>query len=160
MSDINNNELYKCSSKLEKKGYEYDEKGIYCPITNKIFLKITREETEYAFVLVEKEGSTSKYISPTYKNKKSITELSDSLKSKIKSFLKNNELDIDAESKLMDIAVDLMNEDNFTQITETFEVYGDEKAKFASLDSQKDSRLPDTEGYVGCVYRAGSCFYR
>lgn len=123
MSDINNNELYKCSSKLEKKGYEYDKKGIYCPITNKIFLKISREETEYAFVLVEKEGSTSKYISPTYKNKKSITESSDSLKNKIKSFLKNNELDIDAESKLIDIAVDLMNEDDYAQINKSFDVY-------------------------------------
>lgn len=144
MSDINNNELYKCSSKLEKKGYEYDEKGIYCPITNKIFLKITREETEYAFVLVEKEGSTSKYISPTYKNKKSITESSDSLKNKIKSFLKNNELDIDAESKLMDIAVDLMNEENFTQITETFEVYGDEKAKSEiDNDNEVDEKIAE-----------------
>lgn len=123
MSDINNNELYKCSSKLEKKGYEYDKKGIYCPITNKIFLKITREETEYAFVLVEKEGSTSKYISPTYKNKKSITELSDSLKSKIKLFSKKKELDIDAESKLIDIAVDLMNEDDYAQINKSFDVY-------------------------------------
>ena len=123
MSDINNNELYKCSSELEEKGYEYDKKGIYCPITNKIFLKITREETEYAFVLVEKEGSTSKYISPTYKNKKSITELSDSLKSKIKLFSKKKELDIDAESKLIDIAVDLMNEDDYAQINKSFDVY-------------------------------------
>ena len=123
MSNINNNEIYKISSKLDEKGYEYDEKGIYCPITNKIFLRISREETEYAYVLVEKEGSTSKYISPLYKNKKSITESSDSLKNKIKSFLKNNELDIDAESKLIDIAVDLMNEDDYAQINKSFDVY-------------------------------------
>lgn len=124
-----NNSIYKCSSELEEKGYMYTDDGLFCPLADDKYLKIARNHDKYSYSLVEYKNSTFNYISSAYSCKEAITEEKNSRTKKLVEYWSKNENTTALEPILSTIAVDLMNETNFSQVNKTFSVYEEEQKK-------------------------------
>ncbi|WP_296865418.1 hypothetical protein [uncultured Methanobrevibacter sp.] len=127
--ELSDESIYKCSSKLEYKGYMYGTDGLYCPLGDDKYLKISRTDKKYSYSIVEYVDYTFNYLSSAYTCKEAITEHKTSRTDTIKKYWTNVCNDTDIKPILSTIAVDLLNEDNFTQINATFDVYEKEKQK-------------------------------
>ena len=141
--------IFKCSKELAEKGYLYSNNGLLCPISNSYYLNIGRTDKKYAYSFVKKEGNDFKYISSAYTCKESITEEKDSRTKKLEEYWSKIGNTTDIKPLLSDIAVDLMNEPNFTQVNRTFSVYEEEQKKKAttteaSIDEQIEKRRNPT----------------
>ena len=119
--------IFKCSKELAEKGYLYSNNGLLCPISDSYYLNIGRTDKKYVYSFVKNEGNDFKYISSAYTCKESITEEKDSRTNKLNEYWSKIDNTTDINPILSAIAVDLMNEDNFPQVTQTFEVYENER---------------------------------
>ncbi len=122
-----NTSIFKCSKELAEKGYLYSNNGLLCPISDSYYLNIGRTDKKYAYSFVKNEGNDFKYISSAYTCKESITEEKDSRTKKLNEYWSKIDNTTDINPILSAIAVDLMNEDNFPQVNQTFDVYENEK---------------------------------
>lgn len=141
----NNTSTFKCSKELAEKGYLYSNNGLLCPITDSDYIEIGRLDKKYNYTFVKRESNDFKYVSPSYTCKESITEEKDSRTKKLNEYWSKIDNSTDINPILSAIAVDLMNEDNFSQINKTFNVYEQEKKKVTtttddSLDKAIDKR--------------------
>ena len=118
-----NTSIFKCSKELAEKGYLYSNNGLLCPITDDKYINIGRTDKKYSYTFVEHEGNNFKYISSAYTCKESITEEKDSRTRKLNEYWSRIDNTTDINPILSAIAVDLMNEDNFSQVNQTFDVY-------------------------------------
>ena len=147
MADINNNELYKCSPELEDKGYIYTTDGLYCPLVNNKYLEISRTNKKYSYSLVEYDDSTFNHISPNYSCKEPITEDKKSRTEAINKYWA--EIDNgDINPILTTISTTLNNEINFTQITEDFDRYEEQKEKNTNKSVDIYTGKYKTDGYA------------
>ena len=139
-----NDNIYKCSQSLEEKGYMYTTDGLYCPLTDNMYLKIGRNTNKYTYSIAEYENYTFNYISSTYTCKEAITEDKDSRTKKLVEYWSNTNNTTDIKPILSTIAVDLMNEDDFAQVNMTFNVYEEQQKKQSndvdSLDKAIENR--------------------
>ena len=126
--------IFKCSKELAEKGYLYSNNGLLCPISNSYYLNIGRTDKKYAYSFVKNEGNDFKYISSAYTCKESITEEKDSRTKKLNEYWSKIDNTTDINPILSAIAVDLMNEDNFAQVNQTFDVY-ENKQKNLTTDT-------------------------
>lgn len=124
-----NDSIYKCSSKLEEKGYKSTADGLICPLENNTYLKIGRTDKKYSYSLGSYDNYTFQYLSSAYTCKESITEEKDSRTKKLNEYWSKIGNTTDIEPLLSSIAVDLMNEPNFSQVNKTFNVYEEEQKK-------------------------------
>lgn len=141
--------IYKCSTKLEEKGYKSTTDGLICPLENNTYLKIGRTDKKYSYTLGNYDNYTFNYLSSAYTCKESITEEKDSRTKKLKEYWSKIGNTTDIEPLLSTIAVDLMNEANFSQVNKTFSVYEEEQKKKAttteaSIDEEIDKRRNPT----------------
>ena len=127
--DALNNSIYKCSSQLEEKGYMYATDGLFCPLEDNKYLKISRTDKKYSYSLVEYVDYTFNYISSSYTCKEAITEHKASRTKAINKYWTKSCNDTDIKPILSTIAIDLLNEADFTQVNATFDVYEKEKEK-------------------------------
>lgn len=137
--------IFKCSKELAEKGYLYSNNGLLCPISDSYYLNIGRTDKKYAYSFVKNEGNDFKYISSAYTCKESITEEKDSRTNKLNEYWSKIDNRTDINPILTTIAVDLMNEDNFSQVNKTYDVYEHEKKKLStatdeSMDKSIDKR--------------------
>lgn len=137
--------IYKCSTKLEEKGYKSTTDGLICPLENNTYLKIGRTDKKYSYTLGNYDNYTFNYLSSAYTCKESITEEKDSRTKKLKEYWSKIGNTTDIEPLLSAIAVDLMNEENFTQVNRTFNVYEEEQknkstATGDSIDEEIENR--------------------
>lgn len=120
--------IYKCSSKLAEKGYKSTTDGLICPLKDDYCLKIGRTDKKYSYSIGKYDNYTFNYLSTSYTCKESITEEKDSRTKKLNEYWSKIGNTTDLEPFLSAIAVDLMNEPNFSQINKTFSAY-EEKQK-------------------------------
>lgn len=144
-----NDSIYKCSSKLEEKGYKSTADGLICPLENNTYLKIGRTDKKYSYSLGSYDNYTFQYLSSAYTCKESITEEKDSRTKKLKEYWGKIGNTTDIEPLLSAVAVDLMNEENFSQVNKTFSVYEEEQKKKAtttesSIDDEIEKRRNPT----------------
>ncbi len=130
-----NDNIFKCSLALEEKGYKYTTEGLFCPLVENIYLKIGRTNNKYSYSLVKYENLTFNYMSSTYTCKEPITEEKDSRTKKLNQYWAKVSNNTSIEPILSTIAIDLLNETDFTQINATFDTYEKEKQKTAKEDS-------------------------
>lgn len=135
-----NNSIYECSSQLEEKGYMYTNDGLYCPLIDDKYLKICRTDKKYSYSIVEYVDYTFNYISSSYTCKESITEHKTSRTDKLNQYWTEMGNDTDIKPILSSIAVDLLNEADFSQVNATFDVYEKEKAKTSKVDDESIDR--------------------
>lgn len=119
--------IFKCSTELAEKGYLYSNNGLLCPISDSYYLNIGRTDKKYSYSFVKNKGNDFKYISSAYTCKESITEEKDSRTRKLNEYWSKIDNTTDINPILSTIAVDLMNEDNFPQVNQTFDVYENER---------------------------------
>lgn len=124
--------IYKCSSKLAEKGYKSTTDGLICPLKDDYCLKIGRTDKKYSYSIGKYDNYTFNYLSTSYTCKESITEEKDSRTKKLNEYWSKIGNTTDLEPFLSAIAVDLMNEPNFSQINKTFSVYEEEQKKKAT----------------------------
>ena len=140
-----NTSIFKCSKELAEKGYLYSNNGLLCPITDDYYLNIGRTDKKYYFSFVKYENNDFKYITSSYTCKEPITEEKDSRTKKLNEYWSKIDNTTDINSILTAIAVDLMNEDNYSQVNKSFDVYEHEKKKLTtatddSMDKSIDKR--------------------
>lgn len=123
------NSIFKCSTKLTEKGYKSTTDGLICPLENNTYLKIGRTDKKYSYSLGSYDNYTFNYLSSAYTCKESITEEKDSRTKKLNEYWSKIGNTTDIEPLLSAIAVDLMNEPNFSQVNKTFNVYEEEQKK-------------------------------
>ena len=134
--------IYKCSSELLDKGYIYEDDGLFCPLTNNTYLKISRNKQKYSYSIVESKNNTFNYLSSAYTCKESITEDKTSRINKLEEYWSKTENTTDIKPILSTIAVDLMNEPNFAQVNKTFDVYEEEQKKHTkAIDDSIDKEI-------------------
>ena len=126
--------IFKCSKELAEKGYLYSNNGLLCPISNSYYLNIGRTDKKYAYSFVKNEGNDFKYISSAYTCKESKKKKKDSRTKKLNEYWSKIDNTTDINPILSAIAVDLMNEDNFAQVNQTFDVY-ENKQKNLTTDT-------------------------
>lgn len=124
--------IYKCSSKLAEKGYKSTTDGLICPLKDDYCLKIGRTDKKYSYSIGKYDNYTFNYLSTSYTCKESITEEKDSRTKKLNEYWSKIGNTTDLEPFLSAIAVDLMNEPNFSQINKTFSVYEEEQKNQAN----------------------------
>ena len=100
-----------------------------CPLEKDTSLKIGRTDKKYSYSLGRYDNYTFNYLSSAYTCKESITEEKDSRTKKLEEYWSKIGNTTDIEPLLSAIAVDLMNEDNFSQVNKTFSVYEEEQKK-------------------------------
>ena len=137
--------IYKCSAKLEEKGYKDTSDGLICPLENGTALIIGRTDKKYRYALGSYDNYTVNYLSPAYTCKEAITEEKDSRTKKLNEYWSKIGNTTDIKPLLSVIAVDLMNEPNFSQINKTFSFYEEEQKKKAttteaSIDEEIEKR--------------------
>ena len=123
------NSIFKCSTKLTEKGYKSTTDGLICPLENNTYLKIGRTDKKYSYSLGSYDNYAFNYLSSAYTCKESITEEKDSRTKKLNEYWSKIGNTTDIEPLLSAIAVDLMNEPNFSQVNKTFNVYEEEQKK-------------------------------
>lgn len=123
------NSIYKCSEKLAEKGYMHNNKGLLCPISDDYYLNIERTDKKYSYSFVKNENNDFKYVSTSYLCKEAITEEKNSRTEKLNEYWDTIDNSTDINPILSTIAVDLINEENFSQINRTFDVYEQERKK-------------------------------
>lgn len=141
--------IYECSPKLAEKGYKSTIDGLICPLENDKYLKIGRTDKKYSYSIGSYDSFTFNYLSSAYTCKESITEEKDSRTKKLNEFWSKIGNTTDIEPLLSAIAVDLMNEANFSQVNKTFSVYEEEQKKTAntseaSIDEEIEKRITPT----------------
>ena len=127
--------IYECSSKLTDKGYKSTRDGLICPLENNTYLKIGRTDKKYSYSLGNYNNNTFNYLSSAYTCKESITEEKDSRTKKLNEYWSKIGNTTDIEPLLSAIAIDLMNESNFSQVNKTFSVYEEEQKKQSNNDT-------------------------
>ena len=145
MKNAEEDSIYKCSSELLNKGYIYEADGLFCPLTNNTYLKISRNKQKYSYAIVEYTNNTFNYLSSAYTCKEAITEDKTSRTNKLEEYWSKTENSTDIKPILSTIAVDLMNEPNFAQVNKTFSIYEEQQKKKSndnddSLDKKIESR--------------------
>ena len=143
------NSIFKCSVRLTEKGYKSSIDGLICPLENNTYLKIGRTDKKYSYSLGSYDNYTFQYLSSAYTCKESITEEKDSRTKKLKEYWSKIGNTTDIEPLLSAVAVDLMNEENFSQVNRTFSVYEEEQKKKAtttesSIDDEIEKRRNPT----------------
>lgn len=138
-----NNSIYKCSSQLEEKGYLYNTDGLLCPLEDNYFIKIERTEKKYSYSIVKKENNDIKYVSSSYTCKEAITEYKESRTKQFTKYWSNAGNTTDIKPLLSTIEIDLLNEDNFSQVNKTFDAYNKEIQK--SSEVVDDSVIKEIE---------------
>lgn len=129
LDDPSDNSIYKCSQKLAEKGYMHSNDGLYCPLKDNYYLKIGRTDKKYSYTLVKYENYEFEYMSTAYTCKEPITQDKNARNERLKEHWSNIGNTTDIEPILSTIAVDIMNEANFSQVNDTFEIYEQEKKK-------------------------------
>ena len=143
-----NTSIFKCSTELAEKGYLYSNDGLLCPISDRYYLNIGRTDKKYSYSFVKNEGNDFKYISSAYTCKESITEEKDSRTKKLNEYWRKISNTTEIEPLLSSIAVDLMNEANYSQVNKTFSVYEEEQknqsttTEYAIKEEIKKRRSP------------------
>lgn len=121
--------IYKCSSKLAGKGYKSIADGLLCPLKDNVYVKIGRTDNKYSYSLGSYMNDCFTNLSTAYTCKEPITEEKDSRTKKLNEYWTDIGNTTDIKPFLSNIAVDLMNEPNFSQVNKTFSVYEEEQKK-------------------------------
>lgn len=158
--ELKDSSIYKVPQALKDKGYKYDEEALYCPLyTNfeDFYLRVSRgyNSYEYSIGLFDENKKFSIYSS-TFEDKKPITSSNKSRNqllgkgaNKINSKFLRNE---DGEKivpfdkgylvdSLEEIAIDLKNIKDFSQVNDNFKVYEEIVVKEIAEESSEDLGL-------------------
>lgn len=135
------NTIYQCSSKLEDKGYFSNKDGLYCPLKEETYLKISRGDSKYCYNLVEYQNDTITPISMTYSCKEAITEEKGSRTKKLNEYWCNNGNSTKIDTLLSNIAIDLMQENNYSQINQSFDIYEKEQKESQPHDDSLEKEI-------------------
>lgn len=141
LSEDQNNMIYKCSSELEDKGYFFNNDGLYCPLKEETYLKISRGDSKYCYNLVEYQNNTITPISMTYSCKEAITEEKGSRTKKLNEYWSNNGNSTKIDTLLSNIAIDLMQENNYSQINQSFDIYAKEQKESQPHDDSLEKEI-------------------
>ena len=87
MKNAEEDSIYKCSAELLDKGYVYEVDGLFCPLTNNTYLKISRNKHKYSYSIVEYINNTFNYLSSAYTCKEAITEDKTSRTNKLEEYV-------------------------------------------------------------------------